>query len=340
MPRRFDWLFKELFLILSAPIFWAVLTNFGRVWRFIDDRYYHKKAKQWRQDKKEAKRLHKELIGHYDFYNFQLFGTTENCCHDVVAKLCSSCRRRRKKRRKATRWCTCCFKRDRDYKKYSKRTKSNKKEIVNSQELTKSSSDDMVNDDAFTGIYLNNINKMYDAKEDDNIAVKDDDNKNNFREGKLKNVATKQEDLKTSMSKDNAVSKSNNEADEKEGLESSTLTSESAISKSNNEADEKEGLESSTLTSESAIDSITTESSQTNIFKTPLRKGLPSISIDTSPLDSSESHKEDKRWQTIGKHAVLRSKLAPVTPHTFKSDAEVTHNVMYSRSFVNQEEDY
>ena len=52
MPRRYDWFFKEVFLILSAPIFWAVLTNFGRVWRFIDDRYYHKEAKQYRKAEK------------------------------------------------------------------------------------------------------------------------------------------------------------------------------------------------------------------------------------------------------------------------------------------------
>eukprot|EP00944_MAST-04C_sp_MAST-4C-sp1_P007529 g7529.t1 len=315
MPRRFDWLFKELFLILSAPIFWAVLTNFGRVWRFIDDRYYHAKAKRWREDKKEAKRLHKELIGHYDFYKFQLFGTTENCCRDVLAKVCSCCRRRRKKRRKGTR-------REQDYKNNSKRTKSDKKEIANNQELKKSSLDDMVNDDAFTGIYMNNINKMYDAKKDDNIAAKKDDNiavkvddNEIVQEGKLKNVTTKRKGLNIPTSKDNTVSKSKNETAAKEGLESSALISESASDS-------------------------TTESSQTKIFKTPLRKGLPSISIDTSPLDSSGSHKQDKRWETIGKHAVLRSKLAPVTPHTFKSDAEVTHNIMYSRSFVNQEEDY
>ena len=61
MPRRYDWFFKEVFLILSAPIFWALLTNFGRVWRFIDDRYYHKEAKQYRK-----RGRHRDVVGNIE----------------------------------------------------------------------------------------------------------------------------------------------------------------------------------------------------------------------------------------------------------------------------------
>ena len=315
MPRRFDWVFKELFLILSAPVFWAVLTNFGRVWRFIDDRYYHAKAKQWREDKREAKRLHKELIGHYDFYQFQLFGTTENCCRDVLAKLCNICRQtkkqiRRKKRRIANRWCKCCPKKRHNYKKSSKNVKGDKKEIVKDHKSKKSRSDDL----AFTGISMSNVNKMYDAKKDDNVAVKDDDDKKSQEEN-LKNTLIKQNVLNVAVSSD------------------------SNLSKSNDEASGKEELKSSTSSSDFTSDPIS-ESPPKNIFETPLRKGLSSIPIDTSPLDASENYKADKRWQTIGKHAVLRSKLAPTTPHAFNTKAETTHNVMYSNSFINQEEDY
>ena len=87
MPRRYDWFFKEVFLILSAPIFWALLTNFGRVWRFIDDRYYHKEAKQYRKDKRDAKRLHFELTGHYEYYHYHLSDRAEDFCAAFLKKL-------------------------------------------------------------------------------------------------------------------------------------------------------------------------------------------------------------------------------------------------------------
>ena len=99
MPRRYDWFFKEVFLILSAPIFWALLTNFDVYGDFIDDRYYHKEAKQYRKDKRDAKRLHFELTGHYEYYHYHLSDRAEDFCAAFLKKL-GCCKDKLKKRKK------------------------------------------------------------------------------------------------------------------------------------------------------------------------------------------------------------------------------------------------
>ena len=69
---KYSWVAKELFLILFAPIFWALLTNFGRLWRYVDDKYYHKAARDWRRDRKKAADLHWELTHEMEFLDYHL----------------------------------------------------------------------------------------------------------------------------------------------------------------------------------------------------------------------------------------------------------------------------
>ena len=74
---KYSWIARELFLIIFAPIFWALLTNFGRLWRYIDDKYYHRAAKKWREDRAKAAQLHWELTHDMEFLEYHIGGKSD-----------------------------------------------------------------------------------------------------------------------------------------------------------------------------------------------------------------------------------------------------------------------
>ena len=300
MPRRYDWFFKEVFLILSAPIFWAVLTNFGRVWRFIDDRYYHKEAKQYRKDKRDAKRLHFELTGHYEYYHYHLSDRAEDFCAAFLKKLgcCKDKLKKRKKKRQRKKnnnnnnnnkscFSSCCTTRSRQKQTTPFKTKKS---------FNKDRDD--LNDNEFTGITMNTIeNKIFDAK------------------------------------------KHNDETDSenKEDIDNNAVHSPSSVDNDNNNDNNNNNVNNN---EELGIGTSDDNKDNDNKFKTPLKKLRPSA-IRTSPSDEIRSESPgDEKWKTIGKHAVLRSRLRPTSTHAFDSKTEPTHNITYSKHFIHNDDDY
>ena len=98
---KYTWLGREIFLILVAPIFWALLTNFGRVWRYIDDTFYHREAMQWRRDRKEANDLYDELTKNYKFFDYRVKESHGGDKKGCLSKIESEWRRRKSRKQKS-----------------------------------------------------------------------------------------------------------------------------------------------------------------------------------------------------------------------------------------------
>ena len=283
--------------MVSAPIFWAILTNFGRLWRFIDDRYYHKVAKDWRKDKKKAKELHKELLGHYDFYQYYLGDRIRHCCDF----LCMSKKkkkgkvRRKKKQQNDTKCCLCCRKKRRIRK-------------------IKSRSSDTKTDTNFTGIAMSTMNKdIVDAethKPDKEGEMKtrsgiNDGDENKSNNGEIKNSEN---------------SKSDNIINNKSNNKNNVGDSESSKNVHNNEKQSK------------------IDNDKKDMFKTPLKPRQPPILTGPSSDERSKSP-GDEKWNTTGKHTVLRSRLQPFRSHEFH-EKNNTHKILYSQDFIKNQDDY
>ena len=134
--------------------------------------------------------------------------------------------------------------------------------------------------------------------------------------------------------------KHNDETDSenKEDIDNNAVHSPSSVDNDNNNDDNNNNNVNNN--EELGIGTSDDNKDNDDKFKTPLKKLRPPA-IRTSPSDEIRSESPgDEKWKTIGKHAVLRSRLRPTSTHAFDSKTEPTHNITYSKHFIHNDDDY